>query len=133
MARHALARRASPTVIVMPRRGRVRRAARRVGAFARRVRHSRHTPGVAPMSILLGGAAVGWALQKGYLAKLPKVGNSTAITLAAAGYLASKYGRHRLLKAAGYAAMAAGAVGFGKEQGGGTSGLDEHDELDEGV
>ena len=85
------------------------------------------------MGLLLGGVAAGWAKQKGYFNKLPQVGGSAAFTLAALGYGLSKYGKHKFLKAGGYALLAVGAFDFGKVQAGGTSGLDEHDEFGEGV
>ena len=83
------------------------------------------------MALILGGAAGGWAEQKGYLKKLPQIGGSAAVSLVIVGYLAHKYGRHRALKGAGAALMAAGAFDFGRVQAGGTSGLDEHDEFGE--
>ena len=130
MATKALSR---PVIIQMPRRssGRLRRAGRRVRHLASRARHSKHAPGINTIGILLGGVAAGWAEQKGYLKKLPQIGGSAAITLVAAGYVASKYGKHRALKAAGIAIMAAGAFDFGRVQAGGTSGLDETSEFDE--
>lgn len=135
MATRALAR--QPIVIAMPRRrgGRIRRAGRRAGHFARRAgRHVRSHAGVyAPVSLILGGVAVGWLLQKGYLKKVPNIGGSAAFTLTALGFAALKWGRHRMLKVGGTVALIAGAVGFGREQAGGTSGLDELTEFDEGV
>lgn len=130
MATKALSR---PVIIQMPRRapGRLRRAGRRARHLIHRARGSKHAPGIAPIGILLGGVAAGWAEQKGYLKKLPQIGGSAAITMVAAGYVAYKYGKHRALKAAGIAIMAAGAFDFGKVQAGGTSGLDEHSEFGE--
>lgn len=119
-----------------PRRsGRLRRGARRAGHLARRGAHHARRGishvGVAPIGILLGAVAAGWAEQKGYLAKLPKIGNSGAITLVVAGYVTQRFLKNRMAKSAGYAMMAAGGFGFGKEQAGGTSGLDEHSEFGE--
>lgn len=127
----ALARR--PTIIVMPRRrfGRIRRAGRRAVGFARRVRHSRHAPSVSSVALVLGAVALGYAQQKGHLAKLPKVAGSVGASLVVAGYIATKYGNHRFLKTVGTAAMAVGGFGFGRVQAGGTDGLDEVDQFDE--
>lgn len=89
--------------------------------------------GVAPLGLLLGGAAAGWAEGKGYMKKLPQIGGSAAVTMVIAGYGVQRFlgGKHRALKAAGYAMMAIGAFDFGKVQAGGTSGLDETSEFDE--
>jgi hypothetical protein len=85
------------------------------------------------MGLLLGGAAAGWAEQKGYFKKLPQVGGSAAISLVIAGYATQRFlgGKHRAFKAAGLAMMVAGAFDFGRVQAGGTSGLDEHGEFGE--
>lgn len=85
------------------------------------------------MALLLGGAALGWAEQKGHLKRLPQVGGSAAVSLAGAGYVAVKYGKHKAIKALGYAALVAGSFDFGRVQAGGTSGLDEQNEFGEGV
>jgi hypothetical protein len=132
MATRAIAR---PIIVQMPRRsrGRIRRAGRRALHGVRRAgRHVRAHAGIyAPVSLIIGAVGIGYLLQKGYLKKVPQIGGSASFTLTALGFAALKWGRGRMFKIAGVVALIAGGVGFGREQAGGTSGLDETDELDE--
>lgn len=117
-----------PVIITMPRRsgGRIRRAASRVGHVARRGaravgRHARRS--VAPISIVAGGLAVGYADGKGYLDKLPPIAGSRMVTLGIAGFALVRYVRNPMFKAAGYAMLGAASYAVGNAQAkGGTSG-----------
>lgn len=110
------------------RRGGVRR--RRSGG--RKVHHRRSGASVSAGStvstLAIGGLAVGFADGKGYLAKLPTLGGSKAITLGVAGFVAVKYGKNKYLKAAGLAALASAAFDYGRVQasGGKLAGLDDN-------
>lgn len=115
-----------PVVVIQraPRRfGRVRRAAARTAHVARRFGR-RARPHASPIGLAVGGLVVGYLDGAGYLDKLPKIGGSKVITLAAAGYVASRYSGNAMIKQAGVAALVAAAFDFGKVQGGGTSGFD---------
>lgn len=77
------------------------------------------------MPIALGGAVVGWAGAKGYLAKLPQIGGSRMTSLGIAGWIAMRFFKNRYVKAAGLAAVATAAFDFGRVQGGGQALLGE--------
>jgi hypothetical protein len=114
-----------PVIITMPRRGgRLRRAARGVGRAARHVgRRVRHSRSLAPISLAVGGLAVGYADGKGFLDKLPPIAGSRMVTLGIAGFIAIRYLHSPMLKAAGYAALGAASYAVGNAQAkGGTSG-----------
>lgn len=126
MAKTALAHRPQIVVALPPRRGRVRRAARRAGAVVVRAarRAAPHAKRSLPtVGVTLGAAVVGWLDAKGYLDKLPQIGGSKTITLMLAGYAATRFIKNRHVRDAGLAALAAGAFDFGRVQGGGTSGF----------
>ena len=126
MARTAMIPR--PVVIQLPRRGggRIRRAARRAGGFARRRVH--HVKRAVPtVAMALGGAAAGFAMQKGEFDKLPQIGGSRAITMALVGWGATRFIRNSTVRTAGLALLTAAAFDWGRVQGGGASGLDEND------
>jgi hypothetical protein len=74
------------------------------------------------VGIALGGAVVGYLQGSGKLDFLPEVGGSRMVTLALAGYAATRFVRNPHVRAAGLAALAAGAFDFGRVQGGGTHG-----------
>ena len=77
------------------------------------------------MSIALGGAAVGYADGRGMLDFIPTIGGSRMTTLAIAGWAATRFTRNSYLRAAGFAALAAGAYDFGRKQAGGASGWED--------
>lgn len=77
------------------------------------------------MGLGLAGAAVGYAQAKGYLDKLPTIGGSRALTIALAGYAATRFSTNAHIRMAGLAAIVAGGFDWGRVQGGGTSGLDD--------
>jgi hypothetical protein len=100
------------------RRGRVRRAARRVYGVARRGgSHARRA--LPTVGIALGGAVVGYLQGSGRLDSLPEIGGSKMVTLGLAGYAATRFVRNPHVRAAGLAALAAAAFDFGRVQGGG--------------
>lgn len=72
----------------------------------------------------ISGAAVGFAMSKGLLDKLPQIGGSKVLTLGIAGWAATKFVRNSTIKTAGLAALTAAAFDWGRVQGGGTSGID---------
>lgn len=72
------------------------------------------------MPVAMGGAIVGWAGAKGYLASLPMIGGSRMTTLGILGYAALRWSKSKMLRSAGLAAVAAAAFDFGRVQGGGT-------------
>lgn len=118
---------ARPNIIVVggPRRGGVRRAARRVGGLARRGarRVGRAARGHLPTTaIALGGAIAGYVDGRGMLSFLPAIGGSRMLTLGIAGYAATRLSRNATIRNAGVAAMAAAAFDFGRRQAGGSSG-----------
>jgi hypothetical protein len=103
----------------------VRRAATRAVAGARRGAR-RHGKAALPlMGLTVGGLAVGYLNQKGFLNKLPTIGGSRMMTLGLAGYAATRFTRNSTIRMAGLAALVVAAADFGRVQGGGTSGLDE--------
>jgi hypothetical protein len=114
------------------RRGGLRRRAR--GGLRRARRFAgRHKVGIAGGvgTLIIGALAVGYAKQKGYLAKLPKLGGMpAAASVAAAGWALNKYAHNRTLKAAGVVGMIVGAFDFAVQQAGGTSGLEGDTEGD---
>lgn len=123
----ALATRPSVVVMQAP-RGRLRRAARRVGSVARRggQRVARVGARSLPtLSVVLGGAAVGYADAKGFLDVIPTIMGSRMMTIGIAGWAATRYVRSPAIKAAGMAALGAAAYDFGRKQGGGASGFDD--------
>jgi hypothetical protein len=65
----------------------------------------------------MGGLVVGWLDSKGYLNKIPTIGNSRALTLGIAGYAATRFIKHPFVQTAGLAALAAAAFDFGKVHG----------------
>ena len=77
------------------------------------------------IGLALGGALVGYAEGKGFLKRLPQIGGSPALTVALAGYVATRFIRNPTVRMAGLAAVVAGAFDFGKVHGGGISGFDE--------
>ena len=76
------------------------------------------------MGLAVGAAAVGYLEAKGTLNKLPAIGGSRALTLAIAGYAATRFVRNPTVRMMGLAAIAAGAFDFGRVHGGGVSGFD---------
>ena len=76
------------------------------------------------MGLAVGAAAVGYLEAKGMLKKLPAIGGSQALTLAVAGYAATRFIRNPTIRMMGLAAIAAGAFDFGRVHGGGVSGFD---------
>lgn len=109
----------APVVVVAPRgRGRIRRAASRVGGLARRAgrgagRVAKHH-GVPAMGMALGGAVAGILDAKGILNRLPALGGSRALTLAAAGYAATRFSKNNTVRMIGLAAIAVGAFDAAK-------------------
>lgn len=104
----------APVVVMAPSRGgKIRRAARRAGGVARRA--GRRAGGIArshavpaiPMAI--GGAIAGALDAKGLFAKLPAIGGSRALTLALAGYAATRFVKNQTVRNVGLAAIAVGA------------------------
>lgn len=65
----------------------------------------------------MGGLVVGWLDSKGYLNKIPTIGNSRALTLGIAGYAVTRFVKHPFAQTAGLAALAAAAFDFGKVHG----------------
>jgi hypothetical protein len=107
-----------PIVISMPRRGRVRRAAGRAVAYARRGGgHARRA--LPTVGIALGGAVAGYLTGSGKLDFLPEIGGSKMVTLGLVGYGATRMVRNAHVRAAGLAALAAAAFDWGRVQGGG--------------
>jgi hypothetical protein len=74
-------------------------------------------------SMMLAAAGLGWAESKGYLAKLPQIGGSPAVTLGLAGYAATRFSRNTTVRTAGLIGMIVGAFDFGRVQGGGSTSL----------
>lgn len=131
MAKHRGALAARPSVIVMapPRRGgRIRRAASRGLRAAHRGarRGARHSLSHLPMAgVALGGVVAGYLKGRGFLDKLPVIGGSPMVTLGLAGWAVARYVPNRHAKLAGVAMLATAAFDFGRNQAGGTSGLEE--------
>lgn len=119
----ALASASRPVIINVPSRkggGRIRRAASRVGAVARRAGRSRVARAAVPVTgIALGGALVGYVQSKGMLDKLPTIGGSKMLTLGLAGYAVTRFSKNQTIRTAGLAALAVAAFDFGAKQGGG--------------
>lgn len=106
--------RTSPSVVVVPSRGgRVRRAAARMGGFARkagrRAGRTAREHAVPAVAMAMGGAIAGALDAKGVFNKLPALGGSRAFTLAAVGYAATRFSKNRYVRSAGLAAIAVGA------------------------
>ena len=77
------------------------------------------------MGLTVGGLAVGYLNQKGFLAKLPAIGGSRMISVGLAGYALTRFSKNPTIRMAGVAALVVAAADFGRVQGGGTSGIDE--------
>ena len=114
-----------------PRFGRVRRAGRAFGRVARAAGR-RSKPHLPILGLGVAAAAVGWADSKGWTSKIPTIGGSRALTLAIAGYAATRLTSNKHVRMAGVAAVCAGGFDWGKVQGGGTSGIDDETSGDEG-
>lgn len=103
---------ASAPVAMAPRRGRgrVRRAAvgglRRVARGGRTVAREHAVPA---MGMAIGGAIAGALDAKGIFNKLPAIAGSRALTLALAGYAATRFVKNNTVRMAGLAAIAVGA------------------------
>lgn len=107
-------RRPAPIMMPRPRRYFAKRAGRAIARGARRAapHAKRHVPA---MSLAIGGLLVGWMDAKGYLNKIPTIGNSRALTLGIAGYAATRFfPKYPMVQNAGLAALAAAAFDFGK-------------------
>lgn len=119
---------ARPSIIVVPsapkRRGALRRRAS--GAVRAVRKHGRRgAKKAAPTTgLLVGALAVGYMQSKGWLNKIPTIGGSRALTLALAGYAATRFSTNTTVRTAGLAAMTAGAFDYGRIQGGGKSALE---------
>lgn len=105
---------APATIVVSPSGGgRGRRIARRAGGIARAVgrRGGRVAKehAVPAMGMAIGGAIAGALDAKGLFNKLPAFGGSRALTLAAAGYAATRFSKNKTIRLAGLAAIAVGA------------------------
>ena len=85
-------------------------ALRAVGRGARKAAPA-HVPA---MALAIGGLVVGALDSRGYLQKIPTIGGSRAVTLAIAGYVATRYVKNPFVRNAGLAALAAAAFDYGK-------------------
>jgi hypothetical protein len=104
----------APVVVMAPSRGgKIRRAAKRAGGLARgagrRVARGARSHAVPAIPMAIGGAIVGALDAKGFFNKLPAIGGSRALTLALAGYAATRFIKNPTIRNAGLAAMAVGA------------------------
>jgi hypothetical protein len=90
-------------------------ALRRAGGVARRAAPA-HAPALA---LAIGGLVVGALDGRGFLNKIPTIGGSRAVTLAIAGYAATRFIKNPFVRNAGLAAMAAAAFDYGKAHLGG--------------
>jgi hypothetical protein len=115
-----------PIIIRAPR---ARRVARRVGGAVRRGarRAGRAARAALPTTTTaLGAAGVGYLVGSGRLDFLPEIGGSKMVALAGAGFLATRMSSNRYIRAAGFAALVAGAFDWGRSQGaGGVHGDDD--------
>jgi len=66
------------------------------------------------MALAIGGLIVGALDGRGILNKIPTIGGSRAVTLAIAGYAATRFIKNPFVRNAGLAAMAAAAYDYGK-------------------
>jgi hypothetical protein len=66
------------------------------------------------MSLVIAALAVGAADGRGFLQKIPTIGGSRAVTLAIAGYVATRFVKNPFVRNAGVAAMVAAAFDYGK-------------------
>jgi hypothetical protein len=118
---------AAPVIVMAPRRGgRIRRAASRAGHHLRRggraaAHHGRKA--LPFVGLALGGAVLGYADGKGWLNKLPAVGGSRALPIAAAGYLVTKMVRNPTARMIGAAMVVTGAFDWARTQGSSTHGI----------
>lgn len=125
MATRALARRAAPILITMPRRRSVGR--RRATRIARRIGRrggALVTIAAVPTGALLAAAGLGYAQAKGFLNRIPTIGGSRALSIAIAGYAVTRLTRNPTARQVGSIAMLIGAFDFGSKQGGGKSALE---------
>jgi hypothetical protein len=76
------------------------------------------------MATLVSAAALGYAQAKGFLNRIPTIGGSRALTLAIAGYAATRLTSNPTARSLGKTAMMIGAFDFGSKQGGGKSSLE---------
>jgi len=127
-------------VVNMPRpvrRSRARRAVARARKVARR--HPRKTAAAISTTVILTSAAVGYAQAKGWMNKIPTIGDSRALTIGVAGYAITRLIKNPTARNVGATMMIVGAFDWGSKQGGGKSALegdgdwiegDDDDDLD---
>jgi hypothetical protein len=90
----------------------------RAGSLARRVAQNRLArASVAPISVAVGGALLGYLDGAGHLDAVPAIGGSRMVTIGLAGYAATRWSRNATVRAAGYAALAAAAYDYGRLSG----------------
>lgn len=75
------------------------------------------------IGLALGGAALGYAESKKWLDKLPAIGGSRALPIAAIGFGITRFTRNPTLRMAGVAMIVSGAFDWGRVQGGGVHGF----------
>lgn len=100
----------APVVVMAPGRGKFRRRAAAVARIAgRRAGRAARQHAVPAMAMAIGGAIAGALDANGVFNKLPALGGSRALTLAIAGYAATRFSKHPMVRNVGLAAMAVGA------------------------
>lgn len=122
---HTFGRPAAPVVVVAPRRGRARRAARAVGGAIRRGAR-RAAPALPLFGTLAAAGGLGYLEAQKKLSFIPTILGSRAATFGVAGFLATRFKRlPPIVRMVGAAAAIAGAYDIGRVKGGGVSGFDD--------
>jgi hypothetical protein len=114
------------TIVVAPRRGRVRRAAHAVGGAVRRGAR-RAAPALPIFGTLAAAAGLGYLEAQQKLKFVPTVLGSRAATFGIAGFIATRFFRNPTIRMVGAAAAISGAFDIGRVKGGGVSGFEDHD------
>jgi hypothetical protein len=70
------------------------------------------------IGLMAGGAALGFAEGKGWLNKVPAIGGSRALPIAAVGFAATKVSRNPTVRLAGACMAVVGAFDWARSQGG---------------
>jgi len=113
------------TVVIAPRRGRVRRhAAHAVGGVVRRGAR-RAAPAMPLFGTLAAAAGLGYLEASKKLNFVPTILGSRAATFGIAGFAITRFFRHPTVRMIGAAAAVAGAFDVGKVKGGGVSGFED--------
>jgi hypothetical protein len=99
-----------------------RSGGRAIGRRARRAGRHVVKHGLPLTGLALGGALTGYAVGEGWLDRVPELGGSKMLGLAAIAYIATRVTKNKYVREAAAATVAVAAFEFGREHGGGSAG-----------